>query len=254
MREDASGDEEVQRLKQLRYMKRDITILIAEDEPDIRKLLKLHLEERNYRVMEAGDGLEALDMMLREEPDLAVLDVVMPRLDGFNLLREIRKTSHIPVIFLTARHEEMDMILGLGLGADDYLAKPFSTGELMARIEAQLRRRKVYDTLPSAESEQVIQYGNLRLHLRECTLYLDQTPVPLTAKEYKLLAAMALQPNRVFTKKELYELVWEEDYCYDDNTIMATLSRLRSKIEPDPRNPRFITLLRGLGYRFNWPV
>lgn len=228
-----------------------MNILIAEDEADIRHLLKLHLEEKAYRIFEAEDGLEALRIFSKQELDLAILDVMMPGLDGFNLLREIRRTSHIPVIFLTARNEEMDKILGLGLGADDYLAKPFSTAELLARVEAQLRRRNIYDS-PAESAADIIRYEDLSLNLKECKLYMNDTLVPLTAKEYKMLAVLLLHPNQVFTKKELYELVWEDEYCYDDNTIMVTLSRLRTKIEPDSRQPRYIHLQRGLGYKFNW--
>lgn len=197
--------------------------------------------------------MEALNLFSKHDLDLAILDVMMPRLDGFNLLREIRKSSHIPVIFLTARNEEMDKILGLGLGGDDYLVKPFSTAELMARVEAQLRRRHVYDSRQEDRAE-ILHYKDLRLHLQECKLYKDDRVVPLNAKEYKLLAFLMLHPNLICTKKQLYETVWEDEYCYDDNTIMVTMSRLRNKIERDSKNPEYIILQRGLGYKFNWKV
>jgi DNA-binding response OmpR family regulator len=228
-----------------------MNILVAEDETDIRRLIRLHLEEKGHRIFEAKDGLEALELLGRLELNLAILDVMMPRLDGFNLLREIRKTSHIPVIFLTARNEEMDKVLGLGLGADDYLVKPFSQAELVARVEAQLRRRHVYD---SAEEtlvpEEILEYRSLRLDLRECKLYIADTHIPLLAKEYKMLAFLMRHPNRIFTKKQLYEQVWEDEYCYDDNTLMVTISRLRNKIEPHAKSPEYIVLQRGLGYMF----
>lgn len=226
-----------------------MNILVAEDEADIRGLVKLHLEERSHNVLEAGDGIEALGLFVRHNPDMAILDVMMPRLDGFNLLREIRKTSHIPVIFLTARNEEMDKVLGLGLGADDYLVKPFSQAELLARVEAQLRRRHVYDFRQDKPCE-VIEYSNLRLHLQEGKLYMDDELIPLPAKEFKLLAYLMQHPNRIFTKKQLYEQVWDDEYCYDDNTLMVTVSRLRSKIEPNVKSPEYIVLHRGLGYMF----
>lgn len=226
-----------------------MNILVAEDEADIRKLIRLHLEEKAYRIFEAKDGVEALELFALHELNLAILDVMMPRLDGFNLLREIRRTSHIPVIFLTARNEEMDKVLGLGLGADDYLVKPFSQGELVARVEAQLRRRHVYDTCQEPP-EETIEYRNFTLHLKECKLYVSGEWVPLPAKEYKLLAFLMQHPNRIFTKKQLYEQVWEDEYCYDDNTLMVTVSRLRNKIEPNVKNPEYIVLQRGLGYMF----
>lgn len=229
----------------------NMNILVAEDEADIRKLIRLHLEERAYRVLEAKDGLEALEVFAQHDLNMAILDVMMPRLDGFNLLREIRRTSHIPVIFLTARNEEMDKVLGLGLGADDYLVKPFSQAELVARVEAQLRRRHVYDSLLEAPEEE-ITYRNLRLQLKECKLYIGGEEIPLPAKEYKLLTFLMQHPNRIFTKKQLYEQVWEDEYCYDDNTLMVTVSRLRNKIEPNAKSPEYILLQRGLGYMFRW--
>ncbi|MDF2921286.1 MAG: hypothetical protein K0R57_200 [Paenibacillaceae bacterium] len=226
-----------------------MNILVAEDETDIRKLIRLYLEEKAYRIIEAKDGAEALELFAQHDLNMAILDVMMPRLDGFNLLREIRRTSHIPVIFLTARNEEMDKVLGLGLGADDYLVKPFSRAELLARVDAQLRRRHVYDS-PQKAPEEMIEYRNLSLHLKECKLYIDGLWVPLPAKEYKLLACLMQHPNRIFTKKQLYEQVWEDEYCYDDNTLMVTVSRLRNKIEANAKNPEYIHLQRGLGYMF----
>lgn len=226
-----------------------MNILVAEDEADIRRLIKHHLEQRNHCVLEAQDGVEALRIFAQHPLDMAILDVMMPQLDGFNLLREIRKTSHIPVMFITARNEEMDKVLGLGLGADDYLVKPFSQAELMARVEAQLRRRHVYDSRQEASSG-IMEYNNLRLHLHEGSLYIDGNPIPLPAKEFKLLAFLMQHPNKIFTKKQLYEQVWEDEYCYDDNTLMVTVSRLRSKIEANAKSPDYIILHRGLGYMF----
>ena len=227
-----------------------MNILIAEDEADIRKLLKLHLEERSYQVFVAKDGIEALEIVANHELDLAILDVVMPRLDGLNLLRQIRETSHIPVILLTARGEEIDKIVGLGLGADDYIVKPFSTSELVARVEAQLRRRNVYD-LCQTINEETIQYRELKLNLKECMLYIDDSPILLNAKEYKVLQCLMQSPNRIFTPKKLYAAVWEDEFYSDNNTIMVTISRLRNKIERDPHHPEYIITVRGLGYKFN---
>lgn len=227
-----------------------MNLLIAEDEADIRNLLKISLEEEGYTVFPAMDGLEALEILKREEVHLAILDVMMPRLDGFNLLRKIRESSTLPVIFLTARAEDMDKVLGLGMGADDYLAKPFSMNELIARVKAHLRRNHEYIT-PAQNEEVCLQYGRLRLDKKSCCLYVDDRPVELNAKEYKLLLLFMENPQRVFTKKQLYTAVWEEDFYYDDNTIMVHISHLRNKIEADPQNPEYIKTIRGIGYKLH---
>lgn len=227
-----------------------MNILVAEDETDIRKLLQINLEEEGYTVFPAKDGLEALEIMKREEVHLAVLDVMMPRLDGFNLLRKIRETSTIPVIFLTARAEDMDKVLGLGLGADDYLAKPFSMDELLARVKAHLRRNHEY-LAASPKPQDFLQYGNIRVEKESCCCFVNDQPVELNAKEYKLLLFFIENPQRVFTKKQLYAAVWEEDYYYDDNTIMVHISHLRNKIETDPQTPEYIKTVRGIGYKLH---
>ncbi|MBR0598667.1 response regulator transcription factor [Sinanaerobacter chloroacetimidivorans] len=226
-----------------------MNILIAEDEKDIRHLIKIGLEKEGYSVTEASDGFEALEWLEKQKFDLAIFDVIMPRLDGFNLLRKIRETHHLPVIFLTARGEEMDKILGLGLGADDYLVKPFSMGELIARVGAQLRRNREYMTQQKKEVSK-ISFGNISLDREACCIYKNNEPVELNAKEYLLLKHLMENPNRVYTKKQLYKHVWEEDYYYDDNTIMVHISRIRNKIEDDPKNPEYIKTIRNIGYKF----
>lgn len=227
-----------------------MNILVAEDEAEIRELLRINLEEDGYRVFPACDGLEALEIMKNEDIHLAVLDVMMPRLDGFNLLRKIRETSTIPVIFLTARENEMDKVLGLGIGADDYLAKPFSVNELLARIKAQLRRSREY-ILPKKKEEALLRYYGLCIDKNSCCAYVNDEPVELNAKEYRLLLLFMENPERVFTKKQLYTSVWDEDYYYDDNTIMVHISHLRNKIEVDPQNPEYIKTIRGIGYKLH---
>lgn len=224
-----------------------MNILIAEDERDIRSLLRISLEKNGYRVLEAKDGLEAWEIIKREEVHLAVLDVMMPELDGFNLLRRIRDVSTIPVIFLTARTDDMDKVLGLGLGADDYLAKPFSINELIARIGAQLRRSNEYSH--DRIKTEILQYGDLRIEKQSCCAYKNNTLLPLNAKEYKILLLLMNNPGRVFTKMQIYNAVWEEDYYYDDNTVMVHMSHLRNKIEDDTQKPEYIRTIRGLGYK-----
>jgi DNA-binding response OmpR family regulator len=228
-----------------------LNILVVEDEADIRSLIKISLEDEGYHVLPAGDGLEALDIMKNEKIHLAVLDVMMPRLDGFNLLRKIREASTMPVIFLTARADDMDKVIGLGLGADDYMAKPFSMNELLARVKAQLRRNHEY-LFATPNERASLQYHDLCIDKDRCCAYIREKPVELNAKEYKLLLYFMEHPEKVFTKKQLYHAVWEDDYYYDDNTIMVHISHLRNKIELDPQNPVYIKTIRGIGYKLHW--
>jgi len=227
-----------------------LNILIAEDEKDIRNLLKLQLEEEGYSVFATKDGIEALEVIQNNVIDLALLDVMMPRLDGFNLLRKIRQTSNLPVIFLTARGDDMDKILGLGIGADDYLVKPFCMAELLARVGAQLRRNNEYSNQNSQDLSQ-IEFGSLCLDKKACCVHKDSELVEMNAKEYMILKYLMENPERVFTKKQLYKEVWEEDVYYDDNTIMVHISHIRNKIETDPKNPEYIKTIRGIGYKFH---
>ena len=222
-----------------------MNILIAEDEQDIRNLLELHLLKEGYTVFKAVNGLEALDILKKEHIHLALLDVMMDGIDGFNLLKMLREWSQIPVIFLTAKIEDDDKILGLGLGADDYVIKPFKAVELMARIKSNLRRCYKY----SGENE-LINIGNLELSKEGCTVKKDGEIVTLNAKEFKILEMLMSNIGRVFTKKQIYENVWQEEYLGDDNTIMVHISHLRDKIEEDPKNPCKIKTIRGIGYRF----
>jgi DNA-binding response OmpR family regulator len=227
-----------------------LNILIAEDEKDIRGLLAISLKDEGYTVFAAENGIEALKLFRENPVDLAVLDVMMPLLDGFNLLRKIREKNNIPVIFLTARGEDMDKVLGLGLGADDYLVKPFSMPELLARVAAQLRRSSIYSSAVGMESQSKILCGNLVLDTLDCCLYRNNTPMELNAKEYRLLKYLMENPNRVFTKKQLYQAVWDQELFIDDNTVMVHISHLRNKIEDNPKEPVYLKTIRGIGYRF----
>jgi DNA-binding response OmpR family regulator len=226
-----------------------MNILIAEDEIDIRNLIKITLTEAGYTVFAANDGIEALALFNGNSINLAILDVMMPKLDGFNLLRKLRETSNIPVIFLTARSEEMDKVIGLGVGADDYMVKPFGVSELVARVAAQLRRQNEYSV--KFQNETTIKIGNLILDNESYVLYKDGEMIELNAKEYKLLYHFMTSPDKVFTKKQLYGAVWNDEYLYDDNTIMVHISHLRNKIEADSKNPKYIKTIRGIGYKFS---
>lgn len=227
-----------------------MTILIADDEKDIRNLLKINLEAEGYKVVLAQNGKEAYDIMTTRNIDLAIFDVMMPVLDGFNLLRKIRETNTIPVIFLTARTDDMDKVLGFGLGADDYMSKPFSVAELLARVGAHLRRSNEY--LSSKEKlASSITYGALTIDKDKCCAYKDGEIIELGAKEYKLLLHFMEYPEKVFTKRQLYQVAWDEDFYCDDNTVMVHISRIRNKIEVDPQNPQYLKTIRGIGYKLH---
>ncbi|HKL42647.1 MAG TPA: response regulator transcription factor [Clostridia bacterium] len=224
-------------------------ILVAEDERDIRELIEIHLIKDGYQVLTAKDGIEALDVFKSEALDLAVLDVNMPKLNGFKVLNKIRKESKIPVILLTARGSDEDKILGLGLGADDYLTKPISMVELVARIKAHFRRNYEYIE-PKNEEKKILESGDLLIDLEQFSAFKKGELLDLNAKEFKLLIYFMKNEGKVFTKKQIYEEVWDDYYYGDNNTIMVYISRLRSKIEDEKDQVRYIKTIRGIGYRF----
>ncbi|MDP4090956.1 MAG: response regulator transcription factor [Bacillota bacterium] len=224
-----------------------MNILIAEDEKDIRQLINLHLSKDGYTVFEAENGIQAINIFREKKLDLAILDVMMPLLDGIAVLKKIREESTIPVMFLTARSEDMDKILGLGLGADDYIVKPFSPLEVCARVQALLRR--YYRYASSQKNCGELRLGCLTLKKESCSVFRSLKELELNAKEYKLLEFLMENPGKVFTKKQLYEAVWDEPYFGDDNTIMVHISHLRDKIEANPRAPKYLKTIRGIGYK-----
>lgn len=227
-----------------------MNILVAEDEENIRELIKAHLKSENYNVYCASNGKEALEIMRKTKIDLGLFDVIMPYLDGFNLLRKVRETSNMPVIFLTARGEEMDKILGLGLGADDYIVKPFSFAELKARIEAQLRRNYLYKDKKD-EEENILLSKDIKLIKDEYVVYKSNEKLELSTKEYRILLLLMENMGRVFTKRQIYKEVWKEDFLFDENTVMVHLSNLRSKLEKGTSSRKYITTIRGIGYKWN---
>ena len=223
-----------------------MNILIVEDEQDIRELLEIHLSKEGYNIFTAEDGMQALDIFQSKDIDIALLDVMIPKINGFKVLKKIRETSEIPVIFITAREEESDKILGLGLGADDYVIKPFSPIEIIARVKAQLRRYYKYSN-KTHKTEIII--GELRLDKESCSIYKNDIQLALNPKEYRLLVFILENPGKVYTKKQLYEMVWENPYYGDSNTIMVHISHIREKIEEDPKNPKYLITIRGIGYK-----
>ena len=223
-------------------------ILIADDEAEIRDVLRLYLEKDGYEVIEAADGMEALAVMKRDKPDLAVLDIMMPGVDGYRVLRNLRETSNIPVIILSARSSDSDKILGLDLGADDYIVKPFVPLEAVARVNSNIRRFYALGAGNSQVSDgRELCAGELKLDLESCLLYRGEEPIELTSVEFKIMKLFMENPGKVFTKQQLFEQGWGETYMLSDNNVMVCISKLRAKLDHDGRE--YITTLRGLGYR-----
>ena len=223
------------------------TILIAEDDADIRELLRLYLESGGHTVLTAADGQEAWDMLMTRTVHLAVLDVMMPKLDGFSLVRRLRERSAIPVLILSAKDQDADKILGLNLGADDYMTKPFNPLEILARVQAALRRTYQLDAEQKPDTRLAI--GDLTLDTETLTLLKRGQEIVLTPSEYKILALLMRSPGRVYTKSQICEAINGEFYENYENAITVHISHLREKIEDDPKTPRYIKNVRGIGYR-----
>ncbi len=229
-------------------------ILVVEDEKAIADILEFNLKKEGYEVVCAYDGEDGLGKALSESPDLILLDVMLPKLDGFEVCKGVRKSSNVPIIMLTAREEEVDKVLGLELGADDYITKPFSMRELMARIKANVRRSSGAPA-PVAESEpandgNTLVFGNIVINLKSLDVRKNGAVLDLTPREFDLIKFLATQPNQVFSREELMENVWKYDYYGDLRTVDVTVRRLREKIEDDPANPARIVTRRGAGYMF----
>ena len=229
------------------------TVLIAEDDADIRSLLKLYLENNSYQVLEAEDGQKAWQILQTEHVDLALLDIMMPGMDGYRLIQELRRVSNIPVIVLSARDQDCEKILGLNIGADDYLSKTFNPLEVTAHVQSALRRFYQLGSGVSREpAPSTITLGELCLDLYEMKLEKNGQPVDLTATEYRILTKLMKQPGRVFTKAQLYDGASGYFSESDDKTMMVHISKLREKIEENPREPRYIKTIRGLGYKIEY--
>ncbi len=223
-------------------------VLAADDETELLDALELFFTKENIELIKAKDGQEALEKFHSTEPHLLLLDIMMPGMDGFQLLRRIREVSSVPALMLTARDQDYDKILGLELGADDYITKPYNPLELVARVKAQLRR--TYDYLQQGSPEEVIRIHDLSLDSAAGTARKGDEELPLTRSEYLLLEILMKNAGRVLTKQQLFEHARQESYLGDENTVMMHISNLRSKIEDSPRNPRYIRTIKGLGYRF----
>ena len=227
-----------------------VKILVVDDEQKIREVVRMYLEKEGFAVGEAVDGQEALALSAGEDWDLIVLDLMMPGMDGWTVCREIRKTTDLPIIMLTARDAEVDRIIGLELGADDYVVKPFSPRELVARVKAVLRRSQAVPVTKSVEKPAAIAYPGLSIEPESRQVLVDGIPVSLTPKEYDLLYQMVKSPNRIFTREELLGLVWGYDYLGDTRTVDTHVSRLRDKLQKASGKEPFISTVWGIGYKF----
>jgi DNA-binding response OmpR family regulator len=222
------------------------TVLVVDDDPKIRELLRLYVEREGHRAAFAADGPEALAVARKSRPDLVLLDVMLPGLDGFEVCRQLREESDVPVVLLTARSGDSDKIVGLDLGADDYVVKPFSPRELMARVRVQLRRHR-----PSSDNQPVLAADGLVLDPNAVEVTLDDRPIAITPAEFRILYALMRRPGRVFSRDELVEaLHGDDDPGIIDRTIDVHLGRLRRKLGDDVSDPRFIGTVRTMGYKF----
>lgn len=225
-------------------------ILLVDDEPGIVHMLETLLRKEGYRfIHSAYSGKEVKEKIKRTQYDLIVLDVMLPDMDGFQLCQEIRKETNAPILFLTARSSDLDMLTGFGIGGDDYITKPFNPLEVAARIHAQLRRQKQYQKIVEPKPE-VYHFGPMTIDKRAAQLLIDGKVVACPAKEFELLLFLAEHPNQVFTAAQLYENVWGYNSLGNEKTVSIHIMRLRKKIEKDPKHPSVIVTLRGIGYKF----
>lgn len=226
-------------------------VLIIDDDKELCALMKKCIEQEKLSAVTVYNGIEGVRLIdeNKDSYSLIILDVMLPDIDGFQILQKIRDTSNIPVLMLTAKSSEEDKVFGLRLGADDYLTKPFGINELLARVNSLIRR---YTTLnPFTADIDSISLKDMVIDKLNRTVTVKDIPVLLTGKEFDLLLLLASNKGRVFTKKQIYSQVWEEEYAFDDSNIMSFISKLRKKIEPDPDHPFYILTVRGVGYRFN---
>ena len=225
-------------------------ILVVDDEQNIVDILKSNLEREGYEVLVAFDGEQAVEMCKTKSPDLVLLDCMMPGMDGFDVCKTIRRNSNVPIVMLTAKSEELDKVLGLELGADDYITKPFSVREVLARVKAQLRRVNIQKREMQIKDEVVISIGDIMIDKDAYQVYGAGKPLELTLREYELVLFLAEHAGQVFTREELLNHVWDYEYFGDARTVDVTVRRAREKIEPDQDNFQYILTKRGVGYYF----
>ncbi|PGQ24371.1 response regulator transcription factor [Bacillus cereus] len=229
---------------------KDIRILIADDDKEIRNLLKIYLERELYMVDTAINGEEALHLFNQNKYNLVILDLMMPKIDGIEVCKKLRDKTNVPILMLTAKDHEVDKILGLSIGADDYITKPFSIHEVIARVKALMRRFLVLGSNNIAQEKTTLSFKGLTINLNTYTVHTNKEEISLTGKELELLKFFTSNPGQVFTKTQLFRNVWDDNYIEDDNTVMVHIRKLRKKIEIDPSNPKFIQTIWGIGYKF----
>ncbi len=231
-------------------------ILIIDDEPEISNLISLYLNKEKFLSVIVDNGLQALEIVESERPDLIILDILLPGIDGIEICQKIRSHTSAPIIFLSCKDEDTDKVIGLGVGGDDYITKPFSPSELIARVKAHLRRSRINSSLsPLNNSQEVLlKFPGLEINFSNHTVRVKDMFVTLSAKEFQLLTVLSQNANRLFNIEQLYDLVWGEETAGDTRTIPVHISNLRKKIETDPANPRYILTVRGVGYKFNNPA
>jgi DNA-binding response OmpR family regulator len=226
----------------------ELTILVVEDEPSIAEVVGLYLQRAGYQVKTAADGKTAMMILEKGIPDLVILDLMLPEIDGLSLTRWLRDRSDVPIIMLTARREEIDRIAGLEMGADDYVVKPFSPQELVSRVRAVMRRIKREQD--PAESERSLNFGDLVINALSRTVTVSGKDVPLTAKEFDMLYLLAQHPKQVYTREQLLDRIWGGAEYIDPGTVTVHIRRVREKIETDPSNPTRLVTVWGVGYKF----
>jgi len=224
-------------------------IMIVDDEASIVELVSLYMKREGFEVVSTNDGRNVMPFIHKEKPDLIILDVLLPGLGGLDVCRAIRKTADIPIIFISCKRDDSDIIEGLAIGGDDYVTKPFSPNQLVARVKAQLRRSRFQ--LKYADEAHTLVFPGLEIGLSDHTVRVDGALVPLSVKEFELLSLLAKTPNRVYKIDHLYETIWGLDGLGDTRTLLVHISNLRKKIEANPAEPRYIVTVRGLGYKFN---
>ncbi len=224
-------------------------VLLVDDEPEICELINLYLSREGFEVSTAKNSQEALKLAREKEPDLIILDILLPGIDGIEICMELRKITEVPIIFLSCKGESEDKIMGLTVGGDDYITKPFSPGEMVARVKAHLRRSRLMQEKDKEQTSRLV-FPNLVIDLLSHEVLLGGKKIDLSSMEFKILAVLAQNPNKVFSAEELYEKAWGSNSMGDFRTLMVHISNLRKKIEPDPSQPRYITTIRGVGYKF----
>lgn len=226
-------------------------VLIIEDDPEITGLLEIHLKDLECQLISSGDGREGLELALNEKPDLTILDISLPSMDGIEVCQKIRAKQNTPIIMLTAKSEEIDRVLGLEVGADDYITKPFSIREFIARVKAIFRRTKLIEESLSEGDQVNMAFEDLQIDVEKRKVLLGERKIELSPKEFELLVLMASHPGKSYTRSDLLKIIWGYDFDGYEHTVNSHINRLRAKIEPDMADPKFILTTWGVGYKFN---